>query len=373
MKVIHINSTSEFGGLESYLVVLSKGCLERGHNIKLICHPKGKTREIAEKEGVPTISLLMKKYIDLKAVFALSSIFKKEKPQIIHSHNPSDLWLIVPATCLSKTNPKIVLHKHIGCEYNKRDVFHSFIYKKVDKIVAISEHIKRDILRTHPVGEEKVVIIYNGIDLKRYNPKEYSNIELKREFKIKKDTKIVGIVGRLDPGKGQKELLYAAKILLKRYSGKLMFMIVGEDIGAFGHKRYLIELANGLGLPCIFTGHRDDIPKLMRGFDIFVFTSKAEAFGLVLIEASAMEIPIVAFKGGAVPEIVKDGVNGIIVNQKDVEKLASAILFLLNNPKKGEAMGRNGREIVKKRFSLDIAIKNTEILYEALILNNEKI
>jgi len=364
-NILQISFSLGWGGREMFPITLSQKLLARGHNLKLIAHPKGMLFKQANLLQIPTIPLQTHKYIDMKAIFSLSNIICRENIQIIHSHFAQDLWLIVPAAILSSQKPKIIFTRHMKSHYNKKDIFHKFIYKYVDKVIAISELVKECLLDSHPLPANKIITIYHGLDLTRYNLMKYDGKKIKEEFKIENKTKIVGIVGRLNPGKGQEYFLQTAKLVLDCYS-EVIFLIVGEDIGAKGYKDYLINLSKELGIPdkVIFTGHRDDIPEVMASLDVFVLTSIEEAFGLVVIEAMAMSTPVVAFDSGAIREIITTPESGILVPLNNIHKLADEIISLLKNPSKAKEIGKEGRKIVVERFNLDLNITQTERVYE---------
>ncbi|MEW6606230.1 MAG: glycosyltransferase family 4 protein [bacterium] len=368
LNILQISSSLGWGGREMYPITLSQKLLERGHNLNLIAHPEGNILKRAVPAKIPTIPMNIHKYIDIKSIFTLSRIIKRENIEIIHSHFATDLWIIVPAAILSGINPAVILTRHMKSHRNKKDIGHRLIYNYVSKVIANSELVKECLLESHPLTQDKIPVIYYGLDLTKYDPGRYNGMQIKQEFNIDNKTKVVGIVGRLDPGKGQEYFLQSAKLILNSYP-EIILLIVGEDIGAEGYKNYLINLAQELGISekVIFTGQRDDIPEVMAALDVFVFTSKAEAFGLVLIEAMAMCKPIVGFRTGAIEEIVEDGINGILIPFGDVTALADKILDLLMDTQKAMNMGKEGRRITEEKFDLDQAGTQTIKLYEEVL------
>ncbi len=112
-NILQISSSLDWGGREMFPMTLSQKLLERGHNLKLVAHPKGMLFNQANLFKIPTIPLKMHKYIDIKAIFALANIIRRENTDIIHSYFAQDLWLIVPAVILSYKKPKIILTRHM--------------------------------------------------------------------------------------------------------------------------------------------------------------------------------------------------------------------------------------------------------------------
>lgn len=369
MNVLQVSSSLGWGGREMYPLVLAEGLSQRGHKIIVIANPKSRMAKRARKAKLPTITMGIKGYFNPKAIFLLKRVILKEKVDIIHVHFSKDLWWVVPSVWLSCRNLGLVLTKHLESGINKKGLLHRLLYARLDKVIAISGVVRRNLLKSTSLKDSQLVTLYYGLDLKRYDPERFTGKTVRAELGLGSETKIVGIVGRLSPRKGQEEFLKAAKIILESHP-EVIFLIVGEDFGSSGYKEHLRRLAQGMGIlgRVIFTGQRDDIPDVMASLDIFVFTSYAEAFGLVLIEAMAMKRPVVAFDAGAIREIVEEAKSGLLVPLQDVSSLARAIDSLLENSQRCRELGERGREIVDEKFDLSLAMAKTEKLYEEICL-----
>jgi glycosyltransferase involved in cell wall biosynthesis len=179
---------------------------------------------------------------------------------------------------------------------------------------------------------------------------------------------VIGFVGRFSPGKGHEELLEAAAILRIDHP-LLRFLVVGEaSHGEQEYERTIRAMSARIGLDDIvtFAGFRKDIPAVMAAFDIFAFPSHAEAFGACLIEAMAMERPVVSTNCDGVLDIVVDGETGLYVNPGNARELAEAIDRLIKNPVLRERMGKAGRTRVEKLFNQRTQIRKIETLYYEL-------
>ena len=181
---------------------------------------------------------------------------------------------------------------------------------------------------------------------------------------------LVGMVGRLSPWKGQHVFVEAAARVHAQLP-QCRFQIVGSAM--FGEEAYAAQLreqADKLGLSDYleFTGFREDVKALMRRFDIVVHASlTGEPFGQVVVEGMAAARPVVAARGGAIPEIIEDGVTGLMVAPGDPQALAEALLSLLNDPDKAHAMGQAAHRHVKKRFTIEQTAHKVEAVYSALL------
>ena len=160
------------------------------------------------------------------------------------------------------------------------------------------------------------------------------------------------MLGRLDPQKGQEEFLRALPLVLEQRPD-VCFVIAGDETsGEEGYKRYLINLSYELHVNehVHLFPFTEDVAEFMAAIDIFVLPSYRETFGLVLIEAMAMEKPVIATDAGGVPEIVEDGRDGLLVPPRDEKALAEAILLLLENSSLRRSLSKRARADVLKRF-----------------------
>jgi glycosyltransferase involved in cell wall biosynthesis len=273
---------------------------------------------------------------------------------------------------LSGRDVPIILSKRVGSYVSKKDVFHRLTYAHVSRVLAISEVIHRNVLDTTPMTPDRVLTLHDAIDTDLFSPHRVDRYQVRREFGFPDDMTIVGFVGRFSPGKGHEEFLEAAKSLARKYTNT-HFLVVGE--ASHGEQRYeqkIRTLAISLGLERVltFAGYRKDIPEVMAAFDIFAFPSHAESFGVVLIEAMAMERPVVSTNCDGVLDIVVDRVTGFYVHPRNPEELATAIAQLIDNPSLREQMGHAGRRRVEELFDQRKQMNRVEELYYQL-LNKE--
>lgn len=201
----------------------------------------------------------------------------------------------------------------------------------------------------------KVVVVHNGIDTTRYTP-QMDGRPFRQQHAIPTAAPLVGVVGRLRPWKGQARFLRMAASIA-RARPDAWFAIVGGTIldadHSYGQKlqRMVIEL--GLAERVVFTGQLDDVRPALAAMDVFVHPGDPEPFGLATVEAMAMGKPVVAFSHGALPEIVEEGVGGLLAPPGDEEALAQAVLALLSDEGRRAAMGQAGRTHVERAFTAE--------------------
>ncbi len=231
-------------------------------------------------------------------------------------------------------------------------------------VIAISEAVMAT-LDTHP--DHLKTVVHNGVDLAALRPRT-DRAAVRKALGIPDEALVFITVGRLSPWKGHKTLMEAFGLLPDL--GDVRLLVVGDC--AFWEKSYRRELEEfaqqqGIADRTIFTGHREDVPDLLAASDVFCLPSRNEPFGRVIIEAMAVGLPVVATRGGGVPEIIQDGQEGLLVPIDSPRELADALAQLLKDPAIRRQMGEAGRRRVRERFDLRVTVKAIESIYEGLL------
>jgi glycosyltransferase involved in cell wall biosynthesis len=305
----------------------------------------------------------------IQATAKLFCLVKKEKIDIIHSNAAASRESIYSALVAKLARKPFIYHARV-LESSK--AIEKFLAGFSTRIIAISEKVKDKF--SFVKDKNKMIKIFNAVDLAEFNPDIKRGEKIRAEFGISSKEKIVGTVGRLYPLKGIDVFLKAAA-MAKRRIAKIKFLIVGEDTSSGAYRKKLERQAEELGVKSevIFTGFRADIPELIAAMDLFVLPSFEgyEAFGRVVIEAMAMSKPVVATRGGGVPEIVEDGVTGVLVSPGDTEPMAEAVVSLLKNEDRAKQMGFEGRQKAKRIYDLKTQLERIENLYLHLLRRDQ--
>jgi len=354
--------------MEMSMVTISAKLRDRGHEVHPVCYTNSRIHQRLLKLGFEPVTLdLWGKFHPFKA-FWLSRYINRHAIDIVHTDYSRDLFTLVPALKWSKPTP-LVLHKHVGTIRPKNLPVHPYLYRNVDHVIAISKVIQKNLLATHPLRPDQVGIIHHGIDLDRFVPDPRRRDELRAELGIREHELLVGIVGRLQEAKGHLQFLEVAKRILPDFPDT-RFVIVGEATRGEDEEANVIldriEKA-GLGDRMILTGYRDDVPDLLGAMDLFLFPTHSEAFGLVIVEAMAMGVPVVSADCDGVPDIVEDGRTGLLVSPTDVEGLTAAVADLLGDRGKRRDLGQAGRERAQALFSEEKMCGELEDLYRRLM------
>lgn len=341
----------------------------RGHDVQILC-AKGSALGIeSRKFGIDAHELLQNDIMILKAIANVCSFLKSEDFDIVHTHLSHDLWTLVPAIEFARIPAKLFLTKEMASDVKKTDIFHRYLYKKLSAVFAISTYIRGSVLSTCPVPAEAVHILPPGIEVNRFDPSRYDKLEMRREFGFPEDAIIVGMAGRMTPGKGHEEFLQAAKMIKEKKSKGILFVIAGAaSYGEHGYEAKIRKLSMKLGIEndVRFVGFQKNIEKFLATLDIFAFPSHEESFGLALVEAMSMKLPVVASGSAGVLDIVTDGETGILFPPKDYEALANGIMLLIDDGKLRKRLGEAARERVKSTFTLSKVAQSLENFYSQI-------
>jgi glycosyltransferase involved in cell wall biosynthesis len=230
---------------------------------------------------------------------------------------------------------------------------------EMDQLIAVSKSIERKIADEHRTGAP-VRLIYNGVDLDRYDHQDPC-CTLRDEYGMEPGSHIVGVVARLEPEKGHQTLIEAWPHVLRECPDAYL-LIVGE-----GSRRDFLEqlaAAHRVAHRVVFTGRRDDIPAVTAALDVAVLPSWREAQGLSILEAMALSRPVVASDVGGIPEMIEDGVTGLLVPHDDPPALAAAIVRLLKDHVFADTIARAGHDLVHDRFCIELMVKAIEQIYD---------
>lgn len=343
----------------------------RGHVVYPICSFPSAIYTYLAEAGFKPLILNLRHYLHPFSIVKLVRYLNENDFDLIHADYSRDLWTIVPALKLARKKIPLVLIKHIGTMNPKTDLFHRGIYRNVDFIIAISKVIRNNIIATHPITAEKVSVIHHGVDFSRFQRTESGRNSVRNEFQIKSHELLIGIVGRLQAAKGHFEFIEMAKNVAQKFP-QVKFIIVGEATRgeeAEAQKIQSAALETGLGERMILSGYRQDVPNLFAAMDIFVFPSHAEAFGLVLIEAMGMKLPVISSNCDGVLDIVVDQETGFLVPPKSVPALIDTVGTLITDEKLRRKMGEAGFVRARSHFEESQMLARLETLYAKLIQN----
>ena len=317
-----------------------------------------------ERRGIGVRYLGFGKY-SLANVKAISELINREMADLIHLHGYSAANFGRMAS--RRTGIANVVHEHAVL----RTLPHQFVAdlllrSATDAAVAVSENVKKFMIRSRSIPTSKIRVIWNGIDLRKFARMADEAIERKKgELNIPIGVPIVGTVTRLRKEKGVEHLIRAIPIIHKAVP-EAYFLIVGD--GPLRGK--LVDLSRALNVErqTLFLGFREDVADLLSLFDINVIASLTEGFPLSLIEGMCIGTPIVATAVGGIREIGEEGKNVLFVRPKNADEIAHKVIHLLNDSTMREKFRQSGRRLSQK-FGIESNATKLRQLYDELITN----
>ena len=286
--------------------------------------------------------------------FSLGRRFTNRTPRIITVHH-------LAKDVVDNLRPSVFARiRDLGGETGLTPFIEGKCVQRADKIIAVSEYTKAKLASIYGIPLDKVEVIYNGWEEKSFDFTEKEKAEVKAKYNISNGN-ILLFVGRVDDRrKGLDVLLKTFNIVLKKTDANLV-------VAGSGNQKPLKDLSSSLGITrqVTFTGFVDDITlqKLYSICDVYVCPSRLEGFGLTIVDAMAAGKPVVATRVGAIPEIVKQGENGFLVQDNNENELAVAITQILGSSSQAKAMGENNKKKVQSHYSWEIAARRIAEVY----------
>jgi glycosyltransferase involved in cell wall biosynthesis len=368
INILHVIAKLPVGGVENQLsMILRKYDKKKFCSFVCSLSDKGEIGKEIEDYGIEVIPLhKLKHRFDWTIVKDIYNLIKERDIKIVRTHQyHANLYGRLSAL-LAKV-PCIVASVHNVYTIDRklhRRMINRFLARFTDKVVAVSEIVKKDILKYDGLREDKVTVIYNGIDTDRLLNKD-GNV-IRSEFNISSDVPVIGTIGRLTFQKGQKYLIEAV-LKIKEKFPKIMFLIVGD--GPMKDELQNYAKALGLNEHVIFTGSRRDVTALLAAMDIFVLPSLWEGLPNALLEAMASGKSIIATDIPPVREAINSEKEGILVPARNSSAIASSIEFLLVNKTFSVTLGNNARKKAHLDFNITTTVDKYTNLYEDILSN----
>jgi len=378
-KVLFIVTRLDRGGVPEILLPLAEKLKARGFDLELASgktrHPPAALDGFTDRTGIPIlrVSFLQRRVSPIRDALAWRSIrrlIRHRRPAIVHTHT-SKAGFLGRLAAYRLRCPAVVHSPHGHLFYGYASAAVTQAYVRLERAAAGWCHrictLTEDSIHSHlarGIGREgQYVAIPGGVDLERLARPVRGREEVLREFGIPAEVPVVGWIGRLEPVKGGNLFLQALREARARHP-QVRAIIVGDG----SRREALVALADELGLSgtVTFTGYREDIPDLMHAFTVFALTSRNEGLGRTILEAMACGVPVVATKVGGVPEVVEDGISGLLASPDDVRALAAAMLDALVDPELRRRLSEGGLRRVQY-FTLDRMADQTAALYEELL------
>jgi glycosyltransferase involved in cell wall biosynthesis len=367
IKLLQMLTNFHIGGTERQVANLALGIDPSHFDLHLAClRHSGELLAELETLRVPRSEFRIGPLYSPKTLWQgirLARYVRRNLIQIVHSFGFYPNVFTVPVARLAGASIVVASIRDTGdllTPMQRRLL--KLVCRLADCVLVNAEAIRENLLQ-QGYCPANIVVIRNGITLPKAPGKERSAL-LRRELGIPLSARVVAVFSRLNRMKGVQYFLDAAMVLAGRFPD-VHFLVVGDG----GSKTELEEHACrlGLGQRIVFTGFRGDVPNLLSEAAISVLPSLSEGTSNTLLESMAAGIPVVATRVGGNPEVVEDGVSGLLVPPRDSSALAAAMARLLEDPDLALRLGQAGMLRVSQLFSIDGSVHQTEHLYQRLV------
>lgn len=360
MKILQLNSARNTGGGERHLVDLTTALAARGHEVHLACASCSPLIETFTNLKIPFLEIPLRHALDVKSAWRLRRFIDEENFEIVHAHLARDYPLATLAV-LGNNQAKLILTRHLTLPLKP---FHRLTFRRSSRIIAVSHAVARSL---QPLAaKDKIKVIHNGINTARFNRESATKNDLRSSFAPRADF-VFGFVGELRPHKGVEDFLRAAAIIVNDFPAAC-FLICGADpTPAQKHFHQIVTLIEKLNLASHvhLIGWLEQTETFYHAIDAFVSPSRVEPFGLVIIEAMASRLPVIATRTDGAREIIENQVSGLLVDISDVEDLAAKMRLLITDTDLCRRLAARAEVVAVKDFDAARMTAETEAVYYA--------
>ena len=356
IRILHTEASMGWGGQEIRILQESLGMIRRGYKVSVAAPEQSMIFRRANDSGIECFPASFKKK-SLSSFTGMISLLNREHFDIVNTHSSSDSWITSIASKLSPERPKIIRTRHLSTPIS-RSVLSRLIYNVLpDAVMTTGEQIRRNMMEKNGFDGSRIISVPTGTDLEIFCPD-------KTVPSLKPSGFAIGMIGVLRSWKGHRFFVESMPAILKNIPDAVFYIVGDGPI-----KQNIAGLVDALPFRdrVFMTGHREDIPEIMASIDVIVHPSYAnEGIPQSLLQAMAMERPVVASDAGAIKDIVFDGETGFLIEPMRPDLLAEKVVELYNDPGLRKKFGKRGRELVEREYSFEIMINKIEEIYRRL-------
>jgi glycosyltransferase involved in cell wall biosynthesis len=382
-RVLHLLNSFEIGGTERQAVELLKRLDDARFDVRLAAlHLRGPFLcEVAGRYPIVREFPLTSFYNANAArqVWRLAGWLRHEHITLLHTHGFYDGLLGVAGARLAQVKC-IAAQRHLSLSDRRvHDWGTRLIHRLTDRLLVNSEAIRDYLVESYAVPPAKVALIRNGLLLseqaaRNEHPADaparlLAHDRLRRELRLNRDARLIGMVARLHPVKGHRYLIEAAVHVIHAFP-QAHFLLVGS--GPLREELEILAVQLGVSQHVHVLGDRPDAAQLVGDFEVAVLASLQEGLPNAVMEAMAAGTPVVATAVGGTPELIRDGETGYLVQPADADSLAAGINHVLAHPAEAQAVGARGRDHVRQTFDMQRMVAAVETLYDDVLGKPER-
>jgi glycosyltransferase involved in cell wall biosynthesis len=342
----------------------AEGMRRRGHRVLIAATPGSRIVDEAASRNVEICRVEMAGWRTPTAVGRLRDMIRRERVDIVNTHSSRDSWLASASAMLSRRRPILIRTRHLSTPI-ERSILTRFLYNTLpDAVITTGESIRTTMIEHHGFNGHKIVSIPTGVDTTVFSRASVS-ADFREQHGISRDAPLVGIIAVLRSWKGHEDFIDAARLVLKEIPDA-RFVIVGDGPRYQNIRDYIDRL--GLAGSVTMTGHRTDVAAVLAALDVFVLSSYGhEGVPQAVLQAMAMEVPVVATDVGAMSEAVRNGKTGLLAPSRDPQALAVHMTNLLRRSELRRALATSGRRLVEEQYGLETMLDRLDALYDDLL------
>jgi len=365
LHIVHTEASQGWGGQEIRILTEAQGMLARGHRITLLASPAAQIFPAAIARGIAIEAMPFERK-SFRGLLAMRRWLKQNPCDVINTHSSTDSWIAALAQIGLKRHVPIVRTRHVSVKVSDRWTTRWLYGKGCARVVTTGERLRKELISGLSLAPEHVVSVPTGIDLQRYTrAATRPRTDMRAELGIPQDALVIGMVATLRSWKGHAYLLESFVNLVEAFPSAHL-LIAGN--GPFREPLLERITASGLADRVHLIGQREDVPDVLGAMDVFALPSYAnEGVPQAIMQAMAMELPVVSTTVGAIDEAVEDGVTGYLVEPKNAGQLKARLAELLASEVLRRTMGVAARKRAESRFSSERMLDAMENLFSQLV------
>lgn len=378
MVSLHFCTSESWGGLELYAATLMIELQGTGCEVIAVCKSGSKIESYLHARGVKCEHLPSYRKISVSSLRHISLMLERLSVDVVHVHYHSDIWMASIAL-RNDSRRRLFVSIYMGV-IKKNDVLHRWIYRRVDAFFTSSSELFRRLPDLYPVNAERIHLLPYGRKLEAYTPNEQERTAVRSRLGMEKDHVLVGTMVRIDPGKGVIDFARSFLYLPEDMRSNVTYVIIGEPTRKGSATEvdspyephcvvYMDEINRfvtdeGLQGHILFLDYQDDAISYLRAMDVFVFPSRDELFSLVVLDAMAMRLPVVAAAAGGNVLQIEDGRTGTLYAVGESQDLATKVRDYILDPVKRHGHGEAARLFVEHNHDMKATIRRLLEFYQ---------
>ena len=371
MVALHFCTSDAWGGLELYASTLMVELQRAGCTVIAVCKPQSKIEQFLAAHGITCVHIPSYSKISFSSLKYVNNLLKTTHIGVVHVHFHKDIWISSMALRKDRRR-KLFLSIYMGV-FSKNDPLHRWIYRRVDAFFTSSRELNAILPRRYPISRERIHLLPYGRQLERYTTDCTKRNALRDRYHVHDDELLIGTMVRIDPGKGALDFARSFPYLDREIQSNVKYVIVGEPTRKGDRSRsespyephceaYLRDIESfiakeHLGEKIILAGYQEDTVGYLGAMDMFVFPSRDELYSLVVLDAMAMQLPVVAARAGGNLEQIEDGISGSLYEVCNSSDLASNITRYVQLPGMRREHGAAARLFVERRHDMKRTIQ----------------